>query len=215
MKLTTLVAFALMIPALSFAAKTAPAKKTEAKPMAAAVVPTISLDTKTSVVRWIGSKVAGKHHGTMKLKGGDVAFVNDKPVGGSFKLDLASINDEDLTDPEYKNKLETHLKSPDFFDVGKHEHEGEFVITNITPKSGNDYQVTGKLSLKGIDKEVSFPATVAKEGKIYSAKGNFKINRTDWGLKYNSGKFFDPKKLGDKLISDDMEVEIDLKTVGA
>jgi len=35
-----------------------------------------------------------------------------------------------------------------------------------------------------------------------------KLDRTKWDIKYNSGKFF--KNLGDKLIYDDFEIEVEV-----
>ena len=42
----------------------------------------------------------------------------------------------------------------------------------------------------------------------FFAKAKIKIDRTKWGIKYNSGNFF--KDLGDKVILDEIEFEINL-----
>ena len=41
-------------------------------------------------------------------------------------------------------------------------------------------------------------------------KGKLIIDRTAYGLKYNSKKFFDAKALGDKIIDDNFEVDVNL-----
>ena len=39
----------------------------------------------------------------------------------------------------------------------------------------------------------------------------FTIDRTEWDIKYNSGKFVAPAKLGDYLIKDDIEIKVAVK----
>ena len=43
----------------------------------------------------------------------------------------------------------------------------------------------------------------------FKAKGKLVVDRTVYGLKYNSKKFFDPKALGDKLINDNFDVDFE------
>ena len=52
--------------------------------------------------------------------------------------------------------------------------------------------------------------SISQEGESYRAKGKLSFNRTKWDIKYNSGSFFDINKLGDKLIYDDIEIELDI-----
>ena len=43
---------------------------------------------------------------------------------------------------------------------------------------------------------------------MLTAKAAFKVDRTKYGIKYGSGSFFE--NLGDKAISNDFEVEVDI-----
>lgn len=169
-----------------------------------------NVDTAKSVVEWKAAKVAGPHNGTVKLKDGQVTLENGAPQSGNFTLDFTTITDLDLTDAEWKNKLETHLKSDDFFNTPKYP-TGTFVLKSAKPsKVAGEFTVTGDLTIKGKTKEISFPAKVAVVGTTATAKADFKINRLDYDIKYNSKAFFDAKKLGDKLIYDDIELKLDL-----
>ena len=79
-------------------------------------------------------------------------------------------------------------------------------------KSGDTaglYQVTGDLTIKGMTAPVSFVAEVRSEEQDLLATAELKIDRTVWGLKYGSGKFF--QDLGDKVISDDIEFTVSLR----
>ena len=66
------------------------------------------------------------------------------------------------------------------------------------------------MTIRGVSQEVSIPVMLSKKGKNYLLKADFKINRTDYGIKYNSKKFF--KNLGDHLIKDQFEIALSLKS---
>jgi polyisoprenoid-binding protein YceI len=171
---------------------------------------TFDVDTTASKVTWVGTKVVGSHNGTVPVSAGTVEVDSGKPVNGSIEIDFANLVNIDVTDAGSRGKLEGHLKSPDFFNVEKHP-KGKFVLKNATPsKVAGEFLFQGDLTVKDITKPVQFPATVKIDGDKATATAKFKINRTDWDIKYNSGKFFDAKKLGDKMIYDEIEVGFDL-----
>lgn len=66
----------------------------------------------------------------------------------------------------------------------------------------------GELTMIGKTQEVEFPATVKWEDNKVVGTAQMKIDRTKWNLKYGSGKFF--KNLGDKLINDEIELNLNL-----
>ena len=69
-----------------------------------------------SQVVWKGYKVAGSHTGTISIQAGTLEFNNNELVGGTFIMDMTTIGSTDLSG-EYKEKLDGHLKSDDFFGV--------------------------------------------------------------------------------------------------
>src|SRR5688572_28534582 len=92
------------------------------------------IDTQASSIEWIGTKVSGYHEGKVSIKSGRLTVKNNGIASGTFVLDVANIT---VTGPkeskvEGNNKLEGHLKSADFFDVGKFP-EGTFEITSVQP----------------------------------------------------------------------------------
>ncbi len=167
---------------------------------------TYKVDTDQSKVSWKGEKMTGKHTGSIELKDGKLMISNDKLTGGSFTINMVSLTDEDL-EGEYKGKLEGHLKSDDFFGTENHP-EAKFVMTNVKPKSGNTYEITGDLTIKNITKPVTFPATVQIKKDKVTADATIKIDRTKYDIRYNSGNFFDG--LGDKMIYDEFELKVSL-----
>ncbi len=100
------------------------------------------------------------------------------------------------------------MKSADYFDAEKFPIS-TFAITKVVTDRDDKIQVTGNLTIKGITKPITFPATIdVKDGRA-EANGKVVINRTQWGIRYASGKFYD--NLADEAVSDD--IGIDMKIV--
>lgn len=156
-----------------------------------------------SKITWKGYKVTGSHEGTINLKEGALVFNGDKVVGGSFTIDMNSINTTDLSG-EYKDKLDGHLKADDFFGTEKFP-TAKLVIKTIGAKSKNAYAVTADLTIKGKTQPIKF------ELAVYGNKANaaLKVDRTAYDIKYGSGNFFEG--LGDKTIYDEFDLVVDLQ----
>lgn len=164
------------------------------------------VDVAKSTFKWTGKKVSGSHWGYVKFSDGTVSVEKNQVKGGTFNVDMTTITAED-TKGEWGAKLEGHLKADDFFGVAK-SPKSTLVLTSVTPKGGNNFDVKANLTIKGITNEVSFPATIAVSKTDVKASASFKIDRTKFGIKYGSGSFFD--NLGDKAIDNDFMVEINL-----
>lgn len=158
-------------------------------------------------VNWTATKVGGQHMGTVKVSGGEIAASNGKVSAGTVNLDMTSITVTDITEADGKGKLEGHLKSGDFFDTGAHP-TGMFKVTSVS-NSGASSSITGDLTIKGISKSITVPANVVMAGnKISVVTPPFKINRTEWDVKYGSGIINTAK---DKIIHDDISLVLDLQ----
>lgn len=210
------VLFALSIAACKDTPKADEAKTTEAKtveqPVAAAA--TNNVDLQKSNVQWIGTKPTGRHHGVLLLKEGNIKMDGNNIQGGHFVIDMNSLTafDEDNSANE---KLQGHLKSPDFFDAAKYG-TAEFDITNVTagiPASdkevimkGATHTVTGNLKIKDVTKSITFPAKIEMADGRLVAHAEFNIDRTLWGISYKSDK-----SLGDKVINSEVNITIHLE----
>ncbi len=170
---------------------------------------TYKVDTSKSELKWNGKKVTGEHHGTIDLKEGSFTLDGTKLTGGSFVADMNSITNADLTDKEYNGKLVGHLKSEDFFGVEKHP-TATFVVTKTSPQTNGMEEVTGNLTIRGITKPVTFPVKVTPMGKGAMVKGTIIVDRSKYDMKFRSKSFFDAATLGDKMVYDDFEIEVDL-----
>lgn len=150
-------------------------------------------------IRHFVSDVEGRFKdfdGTITL---DAAHPADASV--QFTVQAASI----ATDNDDRDK---HLRSPDFFDAEKFPTL-TFTSTKVTPKGTNAFDVTGNLTIHGVTKTVTIPATFM--GSVKTPMGvragfssSFKIDRKDYGVVWNRAMEGGGAMLGD-------EVEITIK----
>lgn len=165
----------------------------------------IEVSAESSKISWKGYKVTGEHSGTIKLKSGAFEFEEDKLVGGTFVIDMATITCTDL-EGEYKGKLEGHLKSADFFGVEKYP-TAKLEITKVVERgTPGEYKVIGNLTIKETTKEIKFNAAVMRNDNVVKSEAQITIDRSDFNVKYGSGSFFD--NLGDKTIYDEFDLEL-------
>ena len=168
-----------------------------------------SINITKSNVKWYGDEITGKqHYGSLKFKEGDIILtgtgkISDKIISGNFIVDMTSLNVEDLTG-RGKNSLEGHLKSDDFFSVNKFNFAYLKILKSNDPVNGVQ-TINGDLTIKGISHPVTF--TMELNGK--KAKSNLIFDRTKYDVKFRSGNFF--QNLGDKLIYDDIKLEVNLE----
>jgi polyisoprenoid-binding protein YceI len=160
------------------------------------------IDVKKSNIEWVGKKVTGQHNGTINFSEGTLVFKGKTLKGGSFTVDMKSINTTDLSG-KGKESLDGHLKADDFFGVESYP-TAKLVIKNISGKGKGLYKITADLTIKDVTEPVNFDLVV----KGNTATSSFKIDRTKYGIKYGSGNFFE--NLGDKAINDEFDLKVNL-----
>jgi polyisoprenoid-binding protein YceI len=161
----------------------------------------VEIDPAASKLVYLAKKVTGEHTGEVKLASGHLNFAKDTLKGGEFEIDMTSITNNDLTDKDYHKKFIDHMISDDFFAVEKFK-TAKFVLKTVKKEKADTYKVTGDLTIKGVTAPVTFDAVATKE----KATAKVVFDRTKYGIKYGSGKFF--PSLGDKMINDDVQLDI-------
>ena len=102
----------------------------------------------------------------------------------NFSVDVNSVNTDNA-------KRDEHLRGADFFETEKYP-KMTFVSSSVQKTGDKKYNLKGKLTLHGVTKEITLAMTYG--GTTKDPWGNTKaglkvtgvINRTDFGLKYNS-----------------------------
>lgn len=163
------------------------------------------VEASKSTIAWLAKKVTGKHNGLVTLTNGTLTVNGDNITGGSFTIDMTSIECLDLQG-EWKDKLVGHLKSDDFFSVDKNPNT-KFEITNVAKKADGTY-ITGNLTIKGITQSITFPASISKKNNVIVAIATIKVDRTKFDIKYGSKSFIEG--IGDKAIDDEFELQVNL-----
>jgi polyisoprenoid-binding protein YceI len=164
------------------------------------------VDTEKSDLKWHGEKVTGEHWGHIDLKEGWLSWENKKLSGGIFVIDMKSITNADLEDPEYNTKLVNHLKSDDFFGVEKFP-TAKLEIKSSEKFEGNKALVKAHLTIKEITHPVEFE--VQKNDNWFMAE--IVVDRSKYDVRYGSGSFFD--NLGDKMIYDNFTMTVKIATM--
>lgn len=154
-----------------------------------------------SVRHMMVSKVRGRFTGVEGTLNGDPADLTGATI--DFTIDASSIhsNNEDR---------DNHLRSADFFDVEKYPNI-TFKSTNIV-KNGDNYNITGDMTIKDVTKQVTFEAEYLGSGKnpwgvdVAAFEANTQISREEFGLTWNQAL-----EAGGVLVGDKIDIEMELQ----
>ncbi|MBD3107424.1 YceI family protein [Bacillus sp. AGMB 02131] len=159
---------------------------------------TIGFEVKHMMV----SKVKGQFESyTAEVEAADLTDLTTATI--AFKIDVASINTRNAD-------RDNHLRTGDFFDAESFPTI-DFVSTSIT-KDGDDYEVTGDMTIKGVTKQVTLEVEYNGKGvnpwgvEVYGFEAEAKINREEFGLTYNAAL-----ETGGVLIGKDVKLKIEVE----
>ena len=163
-----------------------------------------------SELKWIGKELStDTHTGTLVLKNGKIDVNSNEVIHGEVEIDMTTITVTDMQG-KWGIKLEGHLKSPDFFDVEKYSSAFITFQSDENPIKNNQLYLTGELTIKDITHPISFTTELLQTKPSLQAKASLSFDRSKYDVRFRSGKFFE--NLGDKLILDDIEVDVLLVT---
>jgi len=106
-----------------------------------------------------------------------------------------------------------HLRTNDFFEAETYPTI-TFTSTSIAHDGGNDFQVTGDLTIKGVTKSVTFPLEFQGEAKDpfgntrIGFEGSTTINRSDYGVTFNAAL-----ETGGVLVSEKVTLELEISAI--
>jgi polyisoprenoid-binding protein YceI len=181
--------------------------------LSVATIATIGWNSIAQTTKWVIDKSHSKvqfdvahlviSEVTGQFKSFDGSVLSDKPDFSDAKIevsiDVNSINTDD-------EKRDGHLKSPDFFDANKYP-KITFKSKSLKKVNNNLYKLTGDLTMHGVTKEVVLDVQFngIKNDPWGNTKAGFKvtgkINRNDFGLKYNA-----PLEGGGVLIGEEVNI---------
>jgi len=160
----------------------------------------------TFQVRHLLTKVRGR----FAEFAGTVDFDEADPAGSAvqFTVQAGSI---DTSQPD----RDAHLRSADFFKVDEFPTL-TFVSQSVRAKGGNEYDVVGTLTIRGVARTITLPVTFL--GEATDPWGNAKIafetettiNRKDYGLNWNAAL-----ETGGFLVGDEVKISVSIQAAAA
>jgi polyisoprenoid-binding protein YceI len=149
--------------------------------------------TDASKIEFVGSKITRSHDGGFKGFEGTFHLVDGDPTRSHVAVTI-----DNNTLWADNDRLTGHLKSPDFFDVANHPTT-TFESTSIVAKN-DAYEVTGNLTMHGVTKSITFPASISVEDGRVMVNSEFFIKRFDFDIAY--------KGKADDLIRDEVVIRL-------
>ena len=140
----------------------------------------------------------GRITGKVEYDGKDV-----RSVKADVSVDVNGINTQ-------VGNRDKHLRSDDFFDVANHPNIN-FTSKRVEPGSAGRFKLIGDLTIRGHAKEVVLdvegptPPTKTQRGLAIGATATTKINRLEYGLKWNNMIEAGP------VVGDEVSITIDLE----
>lgn len=148
-----------------------------------------------STINWTGYGEIGnfKQTGTIRNASGELTIMEDSIYQGEIVIDLRTINHSD-------KQLKKHLLAKDFFNVKKYP-TARFVLNT---KKG--CQLCGQLTIKDQTNQECFSIQIKEKENKLTVEGRLTIDRTKYGIKYNSSSYF--QDLGNYAIKNEFDLDI-------
>lgn len=160
---------------------------------------TYQLDNDKSTVEWIGKAAFNSYapKGTLKSKSGTLIIENKKIKKLTLIIDMKSLH--------HDNKdLKSHLRNKDFFEVKKYTNAIFKLVEPVTVKQGK-VTFIGDMIIKNNTRREQFFVTLDQEVKELKITYEISLDRTKYGVKFNSPSFF--KKLKENAIADEFKIK--------
>jgi polyisoprenoid-binding protein YceI len=155
-----------------------------------------------------------RHAMVTKVRGSFNEFEGTATIDGAnpenssvqVTLEVASIDTRNAQRDE-------HLRTNDFLDIENHPQIA-FTSTSIKHDGGNDFEVTGDLTIRGTTKSITLPlefqgaATDPFGNQRIGFEGSVVINRKDWGVNWNAAL-----EAGGVLVSEKVTLEFEISAV--
>ena len=150
------------------------------------------VDTSKSTVTAISKQMNVPVDGTFKKFTAQLNFDPAKPAAGSAKLTIDTAS-YDLGDESYN----AQVRGKDWFDAAQYPN-ATFVSSAIAPAGGNQFKVSGTLTIKGKSENVTVPVTVAQQGSTQSFDGALPIKRSQFDI--GTGEWKDTSVVADEVV---------------
>jgi polyisoprenoid-binding protein YceI len=130
--------------------------------------------------------------GTFRKFTAQLIFDPARPTAGSAQLTIDTAS-YDLGDESYNQQV----RGKAWFDSAQFPN-ATFVSGAIAPIGGNQFKVSGKLTIKGKSEDVALPVTVTQQGATQTFDGTLPIKRSQFDI--GTGEWKDTSIVADEVL---------------
>lgn len=169
----------------------------------ATAVRTLEIDRSHSEVGFQVRHLLTKVRGRFNDFGGTIEFDESNPQKSRVDVTIQA-RSIDTGEPD----RDKHLRTADFFDVDALPTL-RFTSTSVVPGGDNTYEVVGDLTIHGVTKQVTLPASFLGTAQDpwgntrFAFEAELKLNRKDFGLTWNAAL-----ETGGFLVGDEVKVTL-------
>jgi polyisoprenoid-binding protein YceI len=150
-----------------------------------------SMQPTRSTLTFVGTQAGAKFEGSFRKFTADISFDPRNLAGARFDVavDLNSIDTQD------KERDDT-VKGPELFDTARYP-QARYVADQFTSRGGAKFAANGKLTLRGVTKDVPLQFTFEPGADGAWLKGSTTIKRLDFGI--GQGDWADTDAVGNEV----------------
>ena len=155
---------------------------------------TFTLNQKNSQLNWTGKAAFSTYEltGTLESDKGSIVISDNKIESLEVTVDMKSLDHKN-------NRLKSHLRGKDFFEVKKFT-KATFTLSEPVAIENGQAKLKGTLTIKNTSHQEDMEAIVSVNDGNVMLSFQTKIDRTKYGVKFNSPSFF--KKMKENAIAD-------------
>ncbi|RBP66320.1 polyisoprenoid-binding protein YceI [Brevibacterium sanguinis] len=154
-----------------------------------------------------------RHAGVSKVRGHFEEISGTVTVGAT--LEESSVTAEAVVESisTRNEQRDGHLKTGDFFAADQFPTLN-FTSTEVRPRSGDEFDLVGELTMRGVTKEVVFTtefggvATDPNGNLVAGLSAEASVNRKDFGMEFNA-----VLGGGELLVSDKIRIALELELI--
>ena len=168
-----------------------------------AIAQNYELEASKSQVSWTGKAAFNAYSlsGSLQAENAQLKIADGQLLSANLLIDMKTLAAEN-------KDLEKHLRSKDFFEVKKYP-KASFVLTESSPFTAGRQTLRGNLIIKEQSHPADIQIEISQQQGKYTVKGSMKIDRTQYGIYYNSPNVF--TNLKEQAIADEFELNFSLK----
>jgi polyisoprenoid-binding protein YceI len=176
------------------------------KTATATAVRTLQIDRSHSEVAFQVRHLLSKVRGRFADFAGTIQFDESNPQSSRVEVTIQARSVDTA-----EGDRDKHLRSADFFEVDMYPTL-TFTSTSVAPRGDDTYDVIGDLTIHGVTRQVTLPASFLGAAQDpwgntrFAFEAELKLNRKDFGLSWNAAL-----ETGGFLVGDEIKVSLSIQ----